>query len=161
MFTIRRAETRDIETLVDLRSRMFLSFGVEGATGGEVAETKEWKDFDREYLRKGIEDGSLVAWVAHDKENQIASCAAVSFYSLPPKPWNMEGRLAYISSLYTLPESRGVGLAGKLLRCALNYAEEQGVPQAVLHASKAGKAMYRAFGFEETNQMRLPLKKPQ
>ena len=160
MFTIRRAETRDIETLVDFRSRMFLSFGAEGATGGEAAETKEWKDFDREYLRKEIKEGSLVAWVAHDKEDRIASCAAVSFYTLPPKPWNREGRYAYISSLYTLPESRGLGLAGKLLRCALNYAEEQGVPQAMLHASKAGKSIYRAFGFQETNQMRLLLKKP-
>jgi ribosomal protein S18 acetylase RimI-like enzyme len=160
MFTIRRAETRDLETLVDFRSRMFISFGVEGPTGGEAAETQEWKDFDREYLRKEIEEGSLVAWVAENKEGQIVSCAAVSFYTLPPKPWNMEGRYAYISSMYTMPESRGMGVAGKLLRCALNYAEEQGVLHAMLHASKAGKALYRAFGFEETNQMRLLLKKP-
>ena len=159
MFTIRRAETKDIETLVDFRSRMFISFGEEGAIGGEAAATQEWKDFDREYLRNGLEECSLMAWVAHDKEDRIASCSAVSFYTLPPEPWNKEGRYAYISSLYTLPESRGQGLAGKLLSCALRYAEEQGVLQAMLHASKAGMALYRAFGFEETNQMRLLMKK--
>ena len=83
------------------------------------------------------------------------ACAALSFYYLPPKPFNLAGKYGYISSMYTEEGHRRKGLARQLLQEALDYAQEEGLKMVKLHAAEAGVSLYESVGFKKWNEMAL------
>ena len=151
MFRIRRALPGDLPIIVDYRIIMFQTF---------VTDTYDWnevKTYEVNYFAEKMVQHLFAAWVAENKEGKIIACAAVSFYELAPKPWNLESRYAFISSMYTEPEYRRQGIGGKLLKEALEYSRQKGITYATLHASKSGKSLYESHGFSDTNEMRMKL----
>jgi GNAT superfamily N-acetyltransferase len=150
-YRIRRAEKPDIPIIVGFRMKMFHSFL------GDTFDMDKTGDFERNHLAGWLETGQFAAWVAEDDSGRVIAGAAVSFYLLPPKPWNLNGRHAFISSMYTEPEHRKKGIGGRLLREALDFVREQGVEIVTLHASKVAHDLYASFGFKDTNEMRLQL----
>ena len=150
-YRIRKAEQRDIPIIVDFRMKMFHSFL------GDTFDLAKTGEFERRHLAEWLETGQFAAWVAEDDTGQVIAGAAASFYVLPPKPWNLNGRHTFISSMYTEPEYRKKGIGGRLLQAALDFAQEQGVETVTLHASKAAHSLYASFGFKDTNEMRLQL----
>ena len=151
MYSIRKANPNDLAAIVDYRIIMFRTF---------IRETYDWqavKDFEIQYFQEKMQDKQFVAWVAETADGEIIATAAVSFYETAPKPWNLESKYAFVSSMYTEPEYRRQGIGGRLLKEALDYSRSQGITHATLHASKSGKSLYESFGFEDTNEMRLAL----
>ena len=151
MYSIRKANPNDLAAIVDYRIIMFRTF---------IKETYDWqavKDFEIQYFQEKMQDKQFVAWVAETADGEIIATAAVSFYETAPKPWNLESKYAFVSSMYTEPEYRRQGIGGRLLKEALDYSRSQGITHATLHASKSGKSLYESFGFEDTNEMRLAL----
>ena len=151
MYSIRKARPRDLPQIVDYRIIMFQTF---------LREAYDWKavkEFEIRYFQEKMRDKQFAAWVAEKSDGLIIATAGVSFYETAPKPWNLESKYAFISSMYTEPEYRRQGIGGKLLKKALDYSRSQGITQATLHASKSGKSLYESFGFEDTNEMRLAL----
>ncbi len=151
MYSIRKANPNDLAAIVDYRIIMFRTF---------IKETYDWqavKDFEIQYFQEKMQDKQFVAWVAETVDGEIIATAAVSFYETAPKPWNLESKYAFVSSMYTEPEYRRQGIGGRLLKEALDYSRSQGITHATLHASKSGKSLYESFGFEDTNEMRLAL----
>lgn len=150
-YKIRRAEQPDVPMIVEFRMKMFHSFL------GDTFDMAETGVFETRHLAEWMETGQFAAWVAEDHTGRIIAGAAVSFYVLPPKPWNLRGRHAFISSMYTEPEHRRKGIGGRLLEAALDFARGQGVETVTLHASKVARNLYASFGFKNTNEMRLQL----
>jgi len=151
MYKIRRASPNDASVIVDYRIRMFQSFL------DDVFDYNHIKKFEIEYLTKEIRSNRFVAWIGEADEEEPVACAAVSFFQLPPKPWNLEGNYAFISSMYTEPAHRRKGLGGRLLQVVLDYAGEQGITDITLHATESGRPLYKAFGFIDTNEMKLKI----
>ncbi len=151
MYTIRRAQPTDIPVLVKFRERMFQSFV------DDFSDYDEMSKVTATYLEKKLEKNEFVAWVGETDEGVIIACSAISFYELPPKPWNLDGKYAYVSSMFTEPDYRGKGLGGKLLQAALDYAREMDITVATLHATESGELLYRFFGFQKTSEMELLL----
>jgi GNAT superfamily N-acetyltransferase len=60
-----------------------------------------------------------------------------------------ERRFAWVSMVLVLPEWRRQGLAGRLLRVALDHLQRLGL-EAVLDATPAGHPVYQAQGFVDT-----------
>lgn len=150
-YRIRKAKQRDIPIIVEFRMKMFHSFL------GDTFDMDKTGEFERHQLAEWLENGQFAAWVAEDASGRVIAGAGVSFYTLPPKPWNLEGRHAFISSMYTEPEHRKKGIGGQLLQAALDFVQAQGVETVTLHASKAAHNLYSSFGFKDTNEMRLQL----
>ena len=151
MYHIRKASPNDLSVIVDYRIVMFQTF---------VKEPYDWeavRDFEIKYFQEKMQANQFAAWVAETAEGAIIATAAVSFYETAPKPWNLESKYAFISSMYTEPEYRRQGIGGSLLKEALDYSRSQGITHATLHASKSGKSLYESFGFEDTNEMRMAL----
>ena len=151
MYTIRRAESKDISTLADFREEMFRSF---------VDRSYDYDTINRatvRYLEKGLQKNEFVAWVVETDDGRVIACSAISFYELPPKPWNPHGKYAYLSSMFTEPHHRRKGLGRRLLQAALEYAEEIGIKEVTLHATEIGEPLYRYFGFRKTDEMILSL----
>tara|TARA_Y100000588_G_C13993638_1_gene812617 strand:- start:57 stop:452 length:396 start_codon:yes stop_codon:yes gene_type:complete len=104
-----------------------------------------------------MEEGELVAWVAAATSGEVVACGALSFYYLTSKPFNIEGKYGYISSMYTAEEHRRQGLARRILQEILNYAKDTGLRDLKLHASEVGEPLYSAEGFVALNEMGLVL----
>ena len=151
MYNIRKADSKDLPAIVDYRIIMFQTF---------IKETYDWdavKKFEVRYFQEKMQGNQFAAWVAETAEGAIIATAAVSFYETAPKPWNLESKYAFISSMYTEPEYRRQGIGGRLLKEALDFSRSKGITHATLHASKSGKPLYESFGFRDTNEMRLAL----
>ena len=151
MFKIRKADPKDLSVVVDYRIVMFQTF---------IKDSYDWdavKVFEIKYFQDKMRENQFAAWVAETAEGAIIATAAVSFYETAPKPWNLESKYAFISSMYTEPEYRRQGIGGRLLKEALDFSRSKGITHATLHASQSGKSLYESVGFKDTNEMRLAL----
>ena len=151
-YIIRQADIKDIPFIVSLRMKLFRSFLQEDSYDFEkIAE------FENNYFKNEMEKNQFAAWVAESDKGEAVGCAAVSFYGLPPKPWNLKGRYAYISGMYVEPEHQRKGIGKRLLQRALDYATEQGASHVTLHTTEKGILLYQSLGFGNSNEMRLEL----
>jgi GNAT superfamily N-acetyltransferase len=66
-----------------------------------------------------------------------------------------EGRSAIILNVFTEPEWRRRGAAALLIQHIINWSREQRLDRLVLHASAAGRALYKRLGFTATNEMKF------
>ena len=60
-------------------------------------------------------------------------------------------------NVYMAVEFRRRGLAGELMKVALQWCRSNGVDTLVLHASPNGRRLYESMGFVGTNEMRIRL----
>jgi GNAT superfamily N-acetyltransferase len=67
------------------------------------------------------------------------------------------GRRGNILNVYTAAEFRRRGLAGELVKAALQWCRSNGVDVVMLHASPNGRRLYESMGFAATNEMRIQL----
>jgi len=151
VYNIRKADPKDLPVIVDYRIIMFQTF---------IKQSYDWetiREFEIKFFQEKMRDNRFAAWVAETADGAIIATAAVSFYETAPKPWNLESRYAFISSMYTEPQYRRRGIGGRLLQEALDYSRSRGITHATLHASQSGKSLYESFGFKDTNEMRLSL----
>ncbi len=138
----RKANTDDIPELTELRKKQLIDEGIEPNT-----------NIDSElsfFFEKKLSDGTLIQWLAEDKE-EIIACGAVIFYEFPPSYTNKTGRKAYISNMYTKENYRGQGIAANLLTRLIEEVENAGVTKIWLGASEMGRPVYKKFGFIETD----------
>ena len=58
-------------------------------------------------------------------------------------------------NLYTLPGWRNKGIARKLMKKTIHYAQVQNINRMSLHATEAGQKLYETYGFHYTsNEMK-------
>ena len=142
---IRKADLKDIPVIVDYRIFMFQTF---------IKETYDWetvKKFELKYFQEKMRDNQFAAWVAEITEGAIIATAAVSFYEAP-KPWNLESKYAFISSMYTEPAYRRQGIGGRLLKKALDFSRRRVSPMPRCMLPKAGSRFMNLSG------LRIPMK---
>lgn len=147
-YVLRRCTSADVALLTRFRLRMFREFH-DGPVDDAAQAAADEGFFARAFA------GGGAAWVAEDAGGAPVASAAVVLYELPPKPWALDGRTAYICSMYTEPEHRRRGLARKLFVRCMEYARAAGVSCFTLHAAPMGRVLYESFGLGVTNEMRL------
>jgi ribosomal protein S18 acetylase RimI-like enzyme len=67
---------------------------------------------------------------------------------------------AFVSFVATLPHARRRGIAGNLIRSALNEARQRGQTTTSLQASKAGRGVYEALGYRVVGEQHLWERRP-
>ena len=150
-YRVRRATAIDIPLLIEFRRRMFASLI------DDEKSIDAMSAFSAKHFQGMMDNEDLVAWVAEAASGQVVACGALSFYYLTPKPFNIEGKYGYISSMYTAEEHRRQGLARQILQEILNYAKDTGLRDLKLHASDLGAPLYASSGFVSLNEMGLRL----
>lgn len=150
-YRIRPATEADLDVLARHRMDMFLEMG--GHDESEFpAHARAYKRWARAMMRKG----RFAPYVAELRGAPVASGAVWLRERHPSPPTNVLLE-PYIMSMYTAPEHRGHGLASRIVKEHLKWAKEKGFARAVLHASKMGRRVYPALGFERTWEMRADL----
>ncbi len=108
------------------------------------------------YLRKAMAEGSFRGWLAMSA-GRVVGGGAVVISPWPSHPYELECRRATILNVYVYPEFRRRGIASGLMQTMIAWCKREGFAAVTLHASKDGRALYEALGFEPGNEMRLKL----
>lgn len=153
-FTIRRAATADVETLVAHRRAMFHDMG----HNDEVALDSMAAKF-RVWLLEHMKAGSYHAWLVSAPDGSIAAGAGLWLMDWPPHMIGRSSRRGNILNVYTGGSHRRQGLARRLMEAVLLWCRENQIDTIILHASSYGRDLYESLGFTPTNEMRLSLAK--
>lgn len=153
--TFRRATVDDTEILTEFRVR----FLRETLGAGDEDDTGLLEEELREYFAKTIPAGGFVAWLA-EYEGEIIATSGMVLWQKPGRYTSLSGKTGYILNMYTVPEARGLGIAGRLLNELIGEAKSLGVKRLHLRATEDGMGIYRRAGFAEPDLIELELKLP-
>jgi len=150
-YAVRRASTDDINTLVEHRRAMFFDMGYRDQTALDsmAAKCHTW-------LLTRMNRGEYLAWLAIAPDQEIVAGTGLWLMDWPPHMVG-SGVRGNILNVYTAVEHRRRGLAGELVRAAMQWCRSNGVDVVVLHASPDGRRLYESMGFVVSNEMRLKL----
>lgn len=134
----RRMEAEDVEQFIALRISQLRE---EGAT-----EDLNLVPALEDYYHRHMADGTFVSWLAV-KDQRIVGTSGMSFVEKPPYFGCPTGRIGLLSSMYTDPEYRRMGIAKELLRRVVEEARAYGCGAVQITASDMGVLLYTDFGF--------------
>ena len=142
MITYRKANISDIPELINLR----ILFLKEIYPNASESLDDRLADHLTTYLQEYLAKDSFVNWFAEANGKAVAS-AGILFYNQPPLYHNLDGKVAYILNVYTLPDFRRKGIAKALLQKILQEAKDRNTGKVSLHTSELGRSLYEQFGF--------------
>ncbi|MFZ0284885.1 MAG: GNAT family N-acetyltransferase [Terriglobales bacterium] len=149
---IRDANSDDIPEILRQRRAMYLDMDYEDSPAlAKMLSSCE------PYLRESLADGSFRSWLAL-AGRKVAGGGAVIISPWLSHPYDLECRRATILNVYVYPEFRRRGIARRLMETIIVWCRQQNFASVFLHASKAGRPLYDALGFDATNEMKLKLK---
>jgi GNAT superfamily N-acetyltransferase len=147
---VRAATVADLDTVLRHRHAMFAELGYS-------EESRAAMDVEaRAYLARAFEDRTYHHWFI-DGVDGVAAGAGVSVNPFCPGPRYPRPRRAWILNVYTEPEFRRRGMAGRLVEAAIEWCRAEGIRAVYLHASDQGRRVYERMGFVSSNEMRLEL----
>jgi GNAT superfamily N-acetyltransferase len=144
MIEYRKAEMSDIDILSELR----VYFLYEGKEVYEKEKSSLLENI-RLYFHNAMTNNSFIAWIAFDNGKIIAT-SGLTVFVLPPNRGCPNGKTAYISNMYTIPEYRCKGIATKLFSLTVDEAKRHGCSKILLSATDMGRPIYQKYGFEES-----------
>jgi ribosomal protein S18 acetylase RimI-like enzyme len=148
MLATRNATPADAGLIAAHRHAMFAEMGK-----SDNSTLDEMRRNFMPWVERMLAAGKYVGWVVLDGERPVASAG---FFELewPPHPWDPASEhRGYLLNFWVEPAFRGQGLAHSLVRGALAEARRRKLRVVALHASDAGRHVYHAMGFRETNEM--------
>ena len=95
-----------------------------------------------------MKDGTFVSWLAVD-DGKIVGTSGMSFVEKPPYFSCPTGKIGLLSSMFTAPDHRRMGIAKELLGRVVNDAKEYGCGCVQITASDMGVLLYTDFGFKK------------
>lgn len=133
----------DIELLMQIRLEMLRE--VNGLSGEFVFDENLVAD-----SRKYFEDGNQTTVLALDNEEVVGS-ASLSYIWIMPTFDHPTGRRAHLMNVYTKSEYRRKGISKRMVELLIDEAKEKGVTEISLDATKMGRPLYEALGFEKNS----------
>ncbi|MXX89278.1 MAG: GNAT family N-acetyltransferase [Boseongicola sp. SB0677_bin_26] len=119
---IRRAETRDMPAVLDIRARVFIK-----EQGVSEADERDGRDDEAIHL------------IAFDCGKPVGTARLL-----------IDGHAGRIGRVAVLAEKRGRGLGKDIMRAAVDELGRQGVVRASLGSQAHAVGFYEALGFEAT-----------
>lgn len=140
MITYQKLTKAQLDTFIQMRIRQLRE---EGAT----------EDIDlvptlQDYYKRHMADGTFVSWLAMDGE-KIVGTSGMSFVEKPPYFSCPSGRIGLLSSMFTDPDYRRMGIAKELLSRVVEEARNYGCGCVQITASDMGVLLYTDFGFKK------------
>ena len=120
---------------------------------GQLREEGATEDIDlvpalQDYYKRHMADGTFVSWLAIE-EGEIVGTSGMSFVEKPPYFSCPSGRIGLLSSMFTDPGHRRMGIAKELLSRVVEEARNYGCGCVQITASDMGVLLYTDFGFKK------------
>ena len=106
------------------------------ATVGDLNDRAYGLPGDFSKLVQGVDDPSARLWIAREDGEPVA-CVVIK----------REDGDAWVGCVATLPEARGKGLCGELMRRGLAAARDGGARTTTLEATQLGQGVYTSVGY--------------
>lgn len=140
--TYRKLKTEDLDIFIRMRIDQLREEGAE-------------EDIDlvpalRDYYERHLANDTFVSWLAMDGEKMIGT-SGMSIVEKPPYFGCPNGKIGLLSSMYTEPSYRRMGIAKTLLGKVVDEAKERGCGTVQITASDMGVMLYTDFGFVKNN----------
>ena len=100
----------------------------------------------KDYYKRHMADGTFVSWLAVDDE-EIIGTSGMSFVERPPYFGCPSGKMGLLSSMFTNPRYRRMGIAKELLHRVVEEARKYGCGTIQITASDMGVKLYESYGF--------------
>ena len=130
-----------INTRITQLTEEYTSEGMNPPEGVDLKSALE------DYYHRHLADGTFVSWLAMDGD-KIIGTSGMSFVEKPPYFSCPTGRLGLLSSMFTNPDYRRMGIAKYLLNKVVEEARAYGCGSVWITASNMGVKLYTAYGFE-------------
>lgn len=151
-YTLRLAAAEEASILARHRAAMFRDMQEVDEQGAAIIENAS-----EDHLAALIEAREYFGFLA-EHEGVVIGGGGVWLRPLLPRPGTPQGAMeAYVLNVYTEPEHRRSGVARAIMEAIIDWSRERRVARVTLHASKEGRSLYEALGFEPTNEMRIAL----
>lgn len=140
--TYRKLKTEDLDIFIRMRI-------------DQLREEGAKEDIDlvpalRDYYERHLANDTFVSWLAMDGEKMIGT-SGMSIVEKPPYFGCPNGKIGLLSSMYTEPSYRRMGIAKTLLGKVVDEAKERGCGTVQITASDMGVMLYTDFGFVKNN----------
>lgn len=141
----KRLTEAELDTFINMRiTQLTEEYTSEGR---EVPKDVDLKTALLDFYHKHMADGTFVSWLAMDGD-KIIGTSGMSFVEKPPYFTCPSGRLGLLSSMYTDPNYRRLGIARELLHRVVEEARSYGCGAVHITASDMGVKLYTAYGFK-------------
>ena len=141
----KRLTENELDEVIRLRiNQLTEEYTSEGKT---VPEDVDLESSLRNFYKKNMDAGTYVSWLAFDGD-KIIGTSGMSFAEKPPYFTCPTGRLGILSSMYTNPNYRRMGIAAELLDRVVKAAKEYGCGTIYITASDMGVKLYESYGFK-------------
>ena len=142
----------ELETFINMRIRQLTEEYV--SEGRVPPENVDLKAALFDYYKKHMADGTFVSWLAMDGE-KIVGTSGMSFVERPPYFSCPSGKLGLLSSMFTDPNYRRMGIAKELLDHVVKEARAYGCGAVHITASNMGVKLYTAYGFKHNGNFMM------
>ena len=133
-----RLSEKELPVFIQMRIRQLRE---EGAT-----EDLDLVPALQDYYKRHMADGTFVSWLAMDGD-KIVGTSGMSFVEKPPYFSCPSGKIGLLSSMFTDPDYRRMGIAKELLSRVVKEARDFGCGTVQITASDMGVLLYTDFGF--------------
>ena len=134
----RRLTENELETFIEMRINQLREEGAK--------EDFDLKPALKDYYNRHISDGTFISWLATEND-VIIGTSGISIVEKPPYFGCPSGKVGLLSSMYTNPDYRRMGIAKELLNRIVSEARQQGCGTIQITASDMGVKLYTAYGF--------------
>ena len=141
-YRIRPATLADADVMVRHRVAMFTEMGV-------PLDAAVLEPAFRAWLEDVMPAGTYRAWLV-EAGGEITGGGGITILPWPPGPRYVGDRLAFVYNVYTEPEHRRRGLARLIMDTIHDWCRNNGITSMALNASRDGKPLYQAMGYEES-----------
>ncbi|MDC7278086.1 GNAT family N-acetyltransferase [Butyrivibrio fibrisolvens] len=142
----------ELETFIDMRINQLTEEYT--SEDREVPKGVDLKSALFDYYHRHMADGTFVSWLAMDGD-KIIGTSGMSFVEKPPYFTCTSGKLGLLSSMYTNPDYRRMGIAKELLDRVVNEARNYGCGAVHITASDMGVKLYTAYGFKHNGNFMM------
>lgn len=141
----KKLSEEELDTFIDMRITQLTEEYV--SEGREVPKDVDLRAALQDFYHKHMADGTFVSWLALDGD-KIIGTSGMSFVEKPPYFTCPSGKLGLLSSMFTDPNYRRMGIAKELLHRVVEEARAYGCGAVHITASDMGVKLYTAYGFK-------------
>ncbi|NNU78142.1 GNAT family N-acetyltransferase [Clostridium estertheticum] len=140
---IRMARIEDIDSIVKLRIELLNE-------ANKNIENYDWDKYSsilKAFYYESLSNRRVIAFLVEEKGSIVAT-SMVCFYNITPSLHNLEGKMALLTDMYTIPTYRKKGFGMALLKNTMECVKKLGYLKVVLNATDSGRKLYEKYGFK-------------
>ena len=141
-----KATENDLSLIIEMKMKMFESFGIVDMLQDNVA------NLIREKYKQLYHEDKLCHFILYEEENPVAIGGALIKDDVPfcffKTPY-----YGYVVDVYCIPDARKKGYATEIMKNVIQWLEEKEVRSIKLMPSHLGRIMYEKMGFVDSGEM--------